>query len=88
MSAFISWPSKEGTSHTALGADLQDRTQVELISHFADWELEVQQLLQCIEAPMRWAINVLDKLPLWVRGSVALMGDAVSWSFHIHLTTE
>ena len=32
---------------------------------------------QCIEAPTRWAIHVVEDLPFAAFGSVALLGDAV-----------
>ena len=32
---------------------------------------------QCVKQPTRWAVHVVENLPFAVRGSIALVGDAV-----------
>ncbi|KAH9902771.1 hypothetical protein C8Q73DRAFT_750108 [Cubamyces lactineus] len=49
----------------------------ELLSRFTYWEPEVQQMLQCVQQPTRWAIHVVENLPFAVRGNIALVGDAL-----------
>ncbi|KAI0709994.1 hypothetical protein C8Q76DRAFT_798764 [Earliella scabrosa] len=49
----------------------------EVVSKLQGWEPEVQQMLECIDAPTRWAIHVVEDLPFAVFGNVALLGDAM-----------
>ncbi|THH08567.1 hypothetical protein EW145_g2622 [Phellinidium pouzarii] len=72
--AFCSWPDKVGTIFE--GKTVEDRSKEELFELYAGWEEEVQQLLQCIEKPSRWAINALKGLPISTHDRVALLGDA------------
>lgn len=36
---------------------------------------------QCIEKPSRWALHALTPLKIYAAGRVALIGDAVSFSY-------
>ena len=76
------------------GEWVTDVSKDELLCCYADWEPEVESLLnvrvsfvilvyvlllfQCIEHPTRWAIHQLKCLPNYVSDRVALLGDAVS----------
>ncbi|KAH8111729.1 hypothetical protein DFH11DRAFT_1790494 [Phellopilus nigrolimitatus] len=63
--------------HTAQnGRTVEERTKSELLEQYVGWEEEVQQLLQCIDKPSRWAINALKGIPIYSHDRVALMGDA------------
>ncbi|KAH8111717.1 FAD/NAD-binding domain-containing protein [Phellopilus nigrolimitatus] len=72
--AFCSWPEKEGTVFE--GRTVEECTKSELLEQYVSWEDEVQQLLQCIDNPSRWAINALKGIPIYSHDRVALMGDA------------
>ncbi|OCH85258.1 FAD/NAD(P)-binding domain-containing protein [Obba rivulosa] len=56
---------------------VQESTVEEVRQMFEGWEPEVQQLLDCIRPPSKWAIHVIHELPFSTRGRIALMGDAV-----------
>ncbi|KII86084.1 hypothetical protein PLICRDRAFT_309836 [Plicaturopsis crispa FD-325 SS-3] len=43
---------------------------------YVGWEPEVVQLLQHLDRPSRWAVHVVDQLPTYASGNVALLGDA------------
>ncbi|KAG2076333.1 FAD/NAD(P)-binding domain-containing protein [Suillus decipiens] len=43
---------------------------------YRDFEPIVQNLLKCCENPSRWALHVVNELPLFVYERVALIGDA------------
>ncbi|KAI5117340.1 hypothetical protein M0805_001945 [Coniferiporia weirii] len=72
--AFCSWPDKFGTIYE--GKAVERCSKEELLEQYMGWEEEVQQLLQCVEDPSRWAINSLNGLPTSVHDRVALLGDA------------
>ena len=61
----------------------------ELMDAFHGWGNDVIRLLGCMVKATRWSINVLHPhLPTFVKGKVALLGDAVcsqgSRSDHAH----
>ncbi|OSD06303.1 FAD/NAD-P-binding domain-containing protein [Trametes coccinea BRFM310] len=68
-------PKGEGSPY--VGPWVTGVPREEVLSKFALWEPEVQQMLQCVRNPTRWAIHVVDKLPFAVRDNVALVGDAM-----------
>ncbi|KAF5349393.1 hypothetical protein D9758_015518 [Tetrapyrgos nigripes] len=45
-------------------------------SRFADWEPEVQTLLECVEEPLQWAIHTIPPMKSFISGRVTVMGDA------------
>lgn len=54
-------------------------TTAELLSAFEDFGSNIRSVLGCIEKPMKWYINIVwPHLPTFVKGRVALLGDAVS----------
>ncbi|EMD38820.1 hypothetical protein CERSUDRAFT_151487 [Gelatoporia subvermispora B] len=72
---FRTVPDGEGTTYD--GPWVEDGTPEDVRQMFEEWEPEVQQLLDCVRPPSKWAIHVVDGLPFSARGNVALMGDAV-----------
>ncbi|KAF9026005.1 FAD/NAD-binding domain-containing protein [Hymenopellis radicata] len=74
VSAVVYRPGVKGTSYE--GKTVEDRSQEELLQHYGGWEEEVQHLLRCVETPRCWVINVLNPLPLYTSGNIALLGDA------------
>ncbi|TFK34050.1 hypothetical protein BDQ12DRAFT_700563 [Crucibulum laeve] len=48
----------------------------ELLAVHADWEPELQAILQCIDKPSRWAVHTSHPLRSWVSGNVTILGDA------------
>ncbi|THU95391.1 FAD/NAD-binding domain-containing protein [Dendrothele bispora CBS 962.96] len=74
---FASDITKEGTQYEDGDSQwVTECPQQELLDCYANWEPEVEQLLQRIEKPTRWAIHHLKPLPFYVDGRVALIGDA------------
>ncbi|OBZ71586.1 Salicylate hydroxylase [Grifola frondosa] len=71
---FVSKPELEGTTYE--GPWVSCATSDEVLQAFAEWEPEVKTLLTCLNHPSRWAINVATSLPTYVRGRVAILGDA------------
>ncbi|KAH9939767.1 FAD/NAD-P-binding domain-containing protein, partial [Epithele typhae] len=51
-------------------------TAEEVASNFEGWDPIVQNQLKCIQKPNLWAIHTTRVLPTYVRGQVALIGDA------------
>lgn len=45
---------------------------------FANWEPDVQTLLECVEKPLAWVVPTVGPLRSFVSGRVVLLGDAVS----------
>ncbi|KIJ61691.1 hypothetical protein HYDPIDRAFT_176864 [Hydnomerulius pinastri MD-312] len=57
-------------------ADVEAEEVAEIVKRFAHWEPEVQTVLQAVERPSRWALHIVRKLPHFVSGSTAILGDA------------
>ncbi|RPD61069.1 FAD/NAD-P-binding domain-containing protein [Lentinus tigrinus ALCF2SS1-6] len=70
-------PGGEGTPYPSKW--VVDVSREEVVSKFVGWEPEVQQMLECVENPSRWAIHTVENLPFVVScsGRVALLGDAM-----------
>ncbi|KAH7928888.1 FAD/NAD(P)-binding domain-containing protein [Leucogyrophana mollusca] len=71
---FVSDPQAAGKRFK--GHWVTDVLEEELMRSFEDYEPQVQTLLQCCEKPSRWALHVVNELPLSTSGRVAIMGDA------------
>ncbi|KAJ7610004.1 FAD/NAD(P)-binding domain-containing protein [Mycena polygramma] len=57
-------------------------TKEELLATFADYAPEYTDLLELVEGPVHlWQIRALPCLPTWVKGCVALVGDAAHATF-------
>ncbi|KZP09163.1 FAD/NAD(P)-binding domain-containing protein [Athelia psychrophila] len=75
--AFCSDPSKEGTQYSENSKEwVVDVPKEELLRQYEGWEPEVTALLECIDKPSRWAINVAQKMSTFVSGRVAILGDS------------
>ncbi|BBE71574.1 FAD-dependent monooxygenase [Oharaeibacter diazotrophicus] len=48
----------------------------DLIRHFADWPADVRRLLELPETWRKWALCAAPPTAPWVRGRIALIGDA------------
>ncbi|KAI0714577.1 FAD/NAD(P)-binding domain-containing protein [Earliella scabrosa] len=48
----------------------------EVVKQFSCWEPDVQQIMKHFSPSSKWTIGVVTKLPTYVHGRVALMGDA------------
>ncbi|KAH7928890.1 FAD/NAD(P)-binding domain-containing protein [Leucogyrophana mollusca] len=53
-----------------------DVSEEELKGSFESFEPYIRELIECIEKPSRWALHVVNELPLSTSGHVALLGDA------------
>ncbi|KAH6909781.1 salicylate hydroxylase [Coprinopsis sp. MPI-PUGE-AT-0042] len=72
--AFTTDPDSEGVEWQ--GPLPSHATQEEMKSQYEGWEPEVQALLNCIEAPTKWAINNLNPIERFAQHRVFLAGDA------------
>ncbi|KAH0583474.1 hypothetical protein H2248_009102 [Termitomyces sp. 'cryptogamus'] len=48
----------------------------QVVGHYEDWEPALVEVVSMIQAPTRWAIHVVEPLPVSVSGRVGLLGDA------------
>ncbi|KZP19639.1 FAD/NAD(P)-binding domain-containing protein [Athelia psychrophila] len=75
--AFCSEPSKEGTQYSEDSRDwVADVPKDELLQQYEGWEPEVMALLECVDKPSRWAINVVRPRSKYASGHVAILGDS------------
>ena len=52
-------------------------TAADLLAEYEDFGSDIRRVLGCIERPLKWYINVVyPHLPTYVKGHVALLGDA------------
>ncbi|PCH44584.1 salicylate hydroxylase [Wolfiporia cocos MD-104 SS10] len=58
------------------GPWIDDAPREELLQDFSRWEPEVQALFQSVPRYSRWAIHTTQRLPSFVSGRIALIGDA------------
>ncbi|KAI0709996.1 FAD/NAD-P-binding domain-containing protein [Earliella scabrosa] len=72
--ALIRTPGAEGSTYS--GKWVTEVPRKEIVSQLVDWEPEVQQMLECLDKPTRWAMHVVENLPSAVSGNVVLLGDA------------
>ncbi|KAG2124433.1 hypothetical protein DEU56DRAFT_595143 [Suillus clintonianus] len=76
--AFVSDQQKSGTPFE--GRWVSDVALEEVEEAYSDFEPDVKrllkQILQCSENPSRWAVHVVNELPLFTCNRVVLMGDA------------
>ncbi|KAG1752199.1 hypothetical protein EDB19DRAFT_1627833 [Suillus lakei] len=79
VAAFVSDEQKAGTNFE--GRWVSDASLEELEEAYQDFEPDVKRLLkatclQCSENPSRWALHMVNELPLSTCNGVALIGDA------------
>ncbi|KAH9939779.1 FAD/NAD-P-binding domain-containing protein [Epithele typhae] len=72
--AFVNFPGKVGTAYQ--GPWVAKATGKEVAAHYAAWDPSVPTLCRHLEDPLCWAVHTVRKLPTFVRGRVALIGDA------------
>ncbi|KAG1734939.1 uncharacterized protein EDB91DRAFT_577444 [Suillus paluster] len=72
--AFVTKEQKPGTPFE--GRWVSDVSNEELQEQYQDFEPAVKNLLKCSENPSRWALHVVNELPLSTDDRVALIGDA------------
>lgn len=81
----VTYPIANGTSFNAVGI-IQDDWQAEgwtqkgdmteLALAFSAWHGPVQHLLQSTDAWQKWALCTIDPTMNWIKGRMALLGDA------------
>lgn len=81
--AFVSDKQKAGTPFE--GRWVSDASPEELEEAYQDFEPDVKCLLKCAEKPSRWALHVVNELPLFTCGRVVLIGDAVRVYFLVKI---
>ncbi|KAG2134803.1 hypothetical protein DEU56DRAFT_913583 [Suillus clintonianus] len=74
VAAFVRDDQKAGTPFE--GHWVTDVSCKELQELYQDFEPDVRNLLKCSETTSRWALHVVNELPLSANGRVALIGDA------------
>ncbi|KAJ7591783.1 hypothetical protein C8J56DRAFT_1162439 [Mycena floridula] len=74
ITCFWSRPELEGTLYD--GPVVRDANNEEVLRHFEGWEPELTRLIETMVKPSAWAIHVVNPLPTYVSGPVALLGDA------------
>ncbi|KZP25870.1 FAD/NAD(P)-binding domain-containing protein [Athelia psychrophila] len=75
--AFCSDFSKEGTQYSENSKDWAVNVpKEELLQQYEDWEPEVTALLECVDNPTKWAINVVLPPSTFVSRRVAILGDS------------
>ncbi|KAL5523166.1 hypothetical protein ACEPAF_1433 [Sanghuangporus sanghuang] len=72
--AFVSHPEKEGAPYN--DPWVVSSEQADLLAAYKGWEAEVQQLIQCMDKPSRWAMHSLRELPICTHDCTAIIGDA------------
>ncbi|EIN03564.1 FAD/NAD(P)-binding domain-containing protein [Punctularia strigosozonata HHB-11173 SS5] len=76
--AYVSDPSKEGMPFPRKWET--PATSEEVLAEYEDWEPQALAIIKCMTQTSAWAIHVVDALPHYVHGSVALLGDAARHS--------
>ncbi|KAG1737580.1 uncharacterized protein EDB91DRAFT_1140799 [Suillus paluster] len=74
VAAFVAAEQKPDTHFE--GRWVSDVSNEEVQELYQDFEPAVRNMLKCSENPSRWALHVLNELPLFTYGRVALIGDA------------
>ncbi|PCH34754.1 salicylate 1-monooxygenase [Wolfiporia cocos MD-104 SS10] len=74
FAAYVSNTSLEGTSYGPVW--VRKSSKDEFASDFSMFEVQMKELLECVDTVNLWAIHVLPPLPTYVSGRVAILGDA------------
>lgn len=72
--AYVTNEEKAGTPFEGRWVSTVSHEEVQEI--YRDFEPAVQNLLKCFENPSRWALHVVNELPLAAHDRVVLIGDA------------
>ncbi|KAF8624148.1 hypothetical protein AX17_007211 [Amanita inopinata Kibby_2008] len=74
VAVFKAWHDLEGAPFEGQWVSTADKA--EFVCEFSSWETEVQELLDCVEKPMRWAVHTVRPIDSFVQSRVVLAGDA------------
>ncbi|RDX52958.1 FAD/NAD(P)-binding domain-containing protein [Lentinus brumalis] len=80
VGAGISFPGKEGVPYE--GPWTRPVGREEIVKYFKGWESDVQEVFKYVDGGILWAIHVTGKLPTYIDGRVALVGDAAHAMMH------
>ena len=89
IAAFVTDPEQTGPDSYVPPPVLskQSASREELLKAYEGWGPEMTNLLSCVEETAKWDIDVVYP-PIeaegWAKGSVAILGDAVSDMVHLH----
>lgn len=82
----VTYPVRQGKLLNFIGMVDRDEWQVEswnargtteeCLADFAGWHRLVQNMIEGIAVPYKWALIVREPLPTWTSGVVTLLGDA------------
>jgi salicylate hydroxylase len=68
-------------------ADWNEETQPEAFKQaFEDFNDKFKGIVAVAEKPRTWQLRKLPKLPTWIKGNVAILGDAAHAMFPSELT--
>ncbi|KZP27530.1 FAD/NAD(P)-binding domain-containing protein [Athelia psychrophila] len=77
IAAYCSDFSKAGTQYSQDSKDwVADVPMEELLQKYEGWEPEVTALLECLDKPTKWAVNMVLPPSTFVLGRVAIIGDS------------
>ncbi|KAI0722030.1 FAD/NAD(P)-binding domain-containing protein [Cerioporus squamosus] len=74
VAAVIQLPDIEGKVYPGPWSSVASRD--EYTDRFKGWEPDVEEIVKHMDNTTKWAVNVVTKLPTYVDGHVALLGDA------------
>ncbi|TFK85074.1 FAD/NAD(P)-binding domain-containing protein [Polyporus arcularius HHB13444] len=74
VAAVIKLPNLEGKFYTGPSSSVASRD--EYTDRFKGWESDVTEVVKHMDNTTKWAVNVVTKLPTYVDGHAALLGDA------------
>ncbi|KAI0366196.1 FAD/NAD-P-binding domain-containing protein [Pilatotrama ljubarskyi] len=74
VAAVVTKPELRGTIYA--GPWTANVPAEEVVKEYVGWEPEVEDIVQNMGSWSKWAINMVKKLPTFVDGRVALVGDA------------
>ncbi|RPD62098.1 FAD/NAD(P)-binding domain-containing protein [Lentinus tigrinus ALCF2SS1-7] len=76
----VDFPEKESKPYD--GPWTAPVSREDIVKHFKGWEQDVQEVLKYIDGGILWAIHITGRLPTYVDGRVALVGDAAHAMMH------
>ncbi|RDB27667.1 Salicylate hydroxylase [Hypsizygus marmoreus] len=77
MINFVAFSARHDLENTTFDGPWMSTTdKTEFAGMFSHWEPEVQDLIECVDKPLRWAVHTVRPLDSFISGRVALIGDA------------
>ena len=70
-------PPEKWKDHPLMEPQVVDASPEDILAEYQGWGSDVIGLLGCIRKASKWNINVISPLKSYVRGRMALVGDAV-----------